>query len=189
MRAKLLSFFLLLRIKNTIDELNIVCYNILTNKRKRVTTMLNKMINAYNLTSYTHNYIMGYEEDGYIKMSFTNEDALNHLCSLDWTRKAYQSERKLRWKGCTKAHRKYLSQHKTIVLCTVEEFERVYESIKYNRGEVFEKLVTEYYNQIWFKDTVCYKVAGDIIIDNVSYQIKFQGASFCCFSQIADYID
>ena len=50
---------------------------------------------------------------------------------------------------------------------------------KYNKGEMFEKMVTEYYGQEWTKDCVPFHKAGDINIDGVEVQIKYQNASFC----------
>lgn len=50
---------------------------------------------------------------------------------------------------------------------------------KYNKGEMFEKIVTEYYGQEWVKDNVPFHKAGDINVDGVEIQIKFQNAAFC----------
>lgn len=50
---------------------------------------------------------------------------------------------------------------------------------KYNKGEMFEKLVTEYYGQEWVKDTVPFHKAGDINVSGVEIQIKFEKAAFC----------
>jgi hypothetical protein len=50
---------------------------------------------------------------------------------------------------------------------------------KYNRGEMFEKIVTERYGQVWVKDSVPFYMDGDITVDGVKIQIKFQNASLC----------
>lgn len=50
---------------------------------------------------------------------------------------------------------------------------------KYNKGEMFEKVVTEYYGQKWVKDTIPFHRAGDINVDGVEIQIKFEKAAFC----------
>ena len=49
---------------------------------------------------------------------------------------------------------------------------------KYNRGEVFEKLITEYFGQTWVKDNIPYTEAVDIEVDGIAYQIKFEKATF-----------
>ena len=43
---------------------------------------------------------------------------------------------------------------------------------KYNKGEIFEKIITEYYNQTWEKDTVPFWEDGDITVDGEKIQIK-----------------
>jgi hypothetical protein len=48
---------------------------------------------------------------------------------------------------------------------------------KYNKGEMFEKAVTEYYGQEWQKDNVPFHKAGDINVGGVEIQIKFEKAA------------
>lgn len=48
---------------------------------------------------------------------------------------------------------------------------------KYNKGELFEKAVTEYYGQVWVKDNIPFYVQGDIRINGVEIQIKLDGAT------------
>ena len=55
---------------------------------------------------------------------------------------------------------------------------------KYNKGEIFEKLVTEYYGQEWSKDTVPFWVQGDIKINNIEIQIKLDTATLMNTKQI-----
>jgi hypothetical protein len=49
---------------------------------------------------------------------------------------------------------------------------------KYNKGEIFEKLVTEAYGQEWVKDNIPFTEAGDIEVDGHAYQIKYEKATF-----------
>jgi hypothetical protein len=55
---------------------------------------------------------------------------------------------------------------------------------KYNKGEIFEKLVTEYFNQTWKKDTIPFWVQGDIRVDEKEIQIKLDSATLMNTSQI-----
>ena len=50
---------------------------------------------------------------------------------------------------------------------------------KYNKGEIFEKVVTEYYHQEWVKDSRPFHECGDLTVDGVEIQIKFENASLC----------
>lgn len=47
-----------------------------------------------------------------------------------------------------------------------------------NKGEAFEKYETERAGQHWEKDRIPYYIDGDLTVDGVKYQIKFEGASF-----------
>ena len=49
---------------------------------------------------------------------------------------------------------------------------------KYNKGEIFEKLMTEHYGQTWVKDSVPFTKDGDLTVDGVAYQIKYESATF-----------
>ena len=49
----------------------------------------------------------------------------------------------------------------------------------YNKGEMFEKVITEYYGQEWVKDNVPFHKAGDIRVNGVEIQIKFEKAALC----------
>lgn len=50
-------------------------------------------------------------------------------------------------------------------------------SLRHNKGEAFEQWVTEYYGQTWVKDSVPYYLDGDITVNEVKYQIKWENAS------------
>lgn len=50
---------------------------------------------------------------------------------------------------------------------------------KYNKGEMFEKVVTEYYGQVWVKDNIPFHKAGDINVNGVEIQIKYERAALC----------
>ena len=66
-------------------------------------------------------------------------------------------------------------------LCTVDTLERVAKQVskRANRGLAFEKLVTEYFKQIWHHDHLEWWLGPDIIIDGQPYQIKFDKAQLC----------
>ncbi len=55
---------------------------------------------------------------------------------------------------------------------------------KYNKGEIFEKLVTEYYGQEWEKDTIPFWVQGDINVDGREVQIKLDSATLMNTKQV-----
>lgn len=50
-------------------------------------------------------------------------------------------------------------------------------SSRKNKGEAFEKWVTEHFGQTWVKDNIPYYMDGDLTVDGVKYQIKWENAS------------
>ena len=63
-------------------------------------------------------------------------------------------------------------------LCSTKFFDETVTATKYNKGEVFEKMVTESYGQEWKKDNVPFTEDGDLTADGIAYQIKFEKATF-----------
>lgn len=56
---------------------------------------------------------------------------------------------------------------------------------KYNKGEIFEKIITEYFGQTWEKDTVPFYKDGDITVDGRKIQIKLDSATLTNTKQLA----
>jgi hypothetical protein len=49
---------------------------------------------------------------------------------------------------------------------------------KYNKGEIFEKLITEMNGQTWTKDNADFWKDGDLTVNGKSFQIKYEKATF-----------
>lgn len=77
-----------------------------------------------------------------------------------------------------------IADGESIPLCSVSYLENLVANSKYNRGQMFEKLVTEFYGQKWKADNIPFTRAGDIEIDGNPYQIKYQKASFLSEGQM-----
>ena len=71
-------------------------------------------------------------------------------------------------------------------LCSAKFFDEECANCKYNRGEVFEKMVTEFFGQEWTKDNVPFTQAGDIEVNGRPYQIKYERATFCNEKSLAN---
>lgn len=48
---------------------------------------------------------------------------------------------------------------------------------KYNKGEAFERIVTEKYGQVWEKDNLPFWAGGDIHYNGTEIQVKFENAT------------
>lgn len=147
------------------------------------TAMMKNLIDRYNKVSYTHNYIFGFTDRDNVYMTFTDESMLPYVCMLD--KSSRNCGYALRFKP-NKSQKEILKMAGARLMCSVEYFNSICADSKYNRGEVFEKLVTEKFDQTWKKDHVPFTEAGDIEINGVAYQIKFEKATFCNEKSIAN---
>ena len=135
------------------------------------------MIKHYRSNSAADSYIIGYAYQGCIYFNEVKEIMPRYLSVEEASRNQGQNLR-LRLK---KAHRKELFQGESWILCREEDLV----SDKYNRGEIFEKLITEYFGQEWEKDTVPFWEQGDIRLNGKEVQIKLDTATLTSTKQIA----
>ena len=146
------------------------------------TALFMNLIDRYNAVAYTHEYIWGFEYKGNIYMSITDSSAMAYVCKLDKASRGCG----MALRFCTTTDQKLALMAGAQVLCSKKYFEEVYAASKYNRGEIFEKMVTEHFGQVWEKDNVPFTEDGDITVDGIAYQIKFQKATFCNEKSIAN---
>ena len=137
-----------------------------------------ELFNLYNRFSATHNYIMGYTFKSNVCFTFTTAETVEKVVYLD---RASHSKGNgavtIRYRP-NKNQKNILISENMNILCSVLEFENLVKTTKYNRGEIFEKLITEKYNQNWTKDHVPFYIDGDVTIKGVKYQIKYEKATF-----------
>lgn len=140
------------------------------------------LIDRYNALAYTHQYIWGFAYKHNIYIAFTDSHVMPIVCKLD---KASRGEGyALRF--CPNIQQKLVLMPSATLLCSEKFFNEQVANSKYNKGEIFEKMVTEYFGQVWEKDNVPFTKAGDIEVDGIAYQIKFQQATFCNEKSIAN---
>ena len=143
--------------------------------------MKKTLIDFYNEKSFTHNYIFGVAYKGKVYAIKTTSAILPYVLTVD---------KASRGQGCSLRFKPNNEQRLTLiaegaeVLCSVEYLEKLFDDSVYNRGEIFEKLVTERYGQVWEKDRVPFNEAGDLEVDGVAYQIKYEKASFISEGQM-----
>ena len=147
-----------------------------------MTNLFHSMISGYNSVAYTHKYIWGFELKGIVYMATTTADAMPYVCKLDKASRG--AGYALRF--CPNAQQKLFLMTSAKVLCSAKFFNEQVANSKYNKGEIFEKLVTEHFGQVWEKDNVPFTEAGDIEIDGIAYQIKYQKATFCNEKSLAN---
>lgn len=144
-------------------------------------TLLESMINRYNELSYTHMYMLGFEFQGNIYMTIADSNILPYVLKLDKASRG--AGYALRF--CPNKTQKVLLLPEAQLICSKKFFEETVKNSKYNKGEIFEKMVTELYGQVWEKDNVPFTEDGDITVNNTPYQIKFQKGTFINEKQLA----
>lgn len=138
------------------------------------TTMLHFLQDRYNDLAYTDEYILGFTYKGVVYMTFADRYTTDRFTCLD---------KASRGAGYSLRFKPTVSQKIALLMgatpvCSVDFFDGIVASCKYNKGEVFEKLVTEKLGQEWEKDNVPFTKAGDIVYNGMHYQIKFEKATF-----------
>lgn len=144
------------------------------------TTIHAHLANAYTDKAFTHNYIITFAYCGVVYAVFmenVNADKLMHFTTV--SKASRGAGMALRFRP-TNAIKQYLVAMGADVLCSVDYFNSLVKSHKYNKGETAEMLVTEQlFGQEWVKDSVPFTVAGDIEANGVAWQHKHEGATFC----------
>lgn len=134
------------------------------------------MIKNYRKYSAADSYIIGFVYEKMLYMVNVGEIMPRYLNVEEASRNQGENLR-LRLK---KAHKAQLMKKAPICL----GFADCLSNSKYNKGEVFEKLVTEYYGQEWEKDTIPFWVQGDINVGGKEIQIKLDSATLMNTKQI-----
>ena len=134
------------------------------------------MIKNYRKFSAADSYIIGFIFD---KMLYfvEMEEIMPRYLNVEEASRNQGDNLRLRLK---KAHKASLMKKSPICLGSAD----LLTESKYNKGEIFEKLVTEYYGQTWEKDTVPFWVQGDINLGGKEVQIKFDSATLMNTKQI-----
>lgn len=141
-----------------------------------------KMVEFYNTHAYTHHYIFGFRAAGNIWFVVVTAELLPELLKLDKASRG--AGYALRFKP-NKGQKALLMSKGATVLCSEKFFDELAGESKYNKGEIFEKLMTELNGQTWEKDNVPFTEDGDLTADGIAYQIKFEKATFINEKQIA----
>ena len=137
------------------------------------------MIKHYRTHSAADSYIIGFTYDGNLYMSKVAE-IMPRFLSVEQASRNQGDNLRLRIK---RQYKKQLLHKGAILLGSAN----MLTAEKYNKGEIFEKIVTEYFGQIWEKDTVPFWVQGDIEVNGEQIQIKLDSATLMNTKQIAKF--
>jgi len=137
----------------------------------------NTMIKHYRNHSAADSYIIGFTCDKNLYMIEVAE-IMPRFLSVEQASRNQGENLRLRLK---KQHKAQLLRKGAVLLGSAD----MLTADKYNKGENFEKVVTEYFGQEWHKDTVPFWVQGDIEVNGKQIQIKLDSATLMNTKQIA----
>lgn len=134
------------------------------------------MINNYRKYSMADSYIIGFVSNGMLYFTEVKEIAPRFL-NVEQASRNQGFNLRLRIKA---DYRNRLAK-KAICLGSAD----ILVADKYNKGEIFEKYITEFFGQVWTKDTVPFYKDGDITVDGRKIQIKLDSATLTNTKQLA----
>ena len=133
---------------------------------------MNEMMTAYERLSASHVYALGFVHAGLlyaVKLSFAQ---LSEYFKIDRASSKRGGFAKIRIK-LTSAQRAELA--KVADLLGTDDL--LTKDAKYNKGDNFERELTERWaHKVWKKSSIPFYVAGDIQIDGINIQVKFDYA-------------
>ena len=133
-----------------------------------------EMIKAYTEMAAAHKYLVGFEYEN--RLWYVMEAGMIRDDMLKGDRAAQSKGGMLKVRVRLSAKLKAMLVHtgKAILLGAADLLNT---NDKYNRGERFERLVTEQLaGETWVKDSIPFNVAGDIRLNGEEVQVKFDGA-------------
>ena len=162
---------------------NVVLYNYSKGKenpkhqkgKKDMNAIVQYLWSRYEKLAYTKNYIFGFMYADFIYYYITSTIIIGLVTDTASTKNG--GGKSLRYSPKKEEKQKLIESGIAKILCTKSKFLSEVENSKYNKGEIFEKLIAEKHNQKWQKDNRKFTESGDIIINGIHYQIKFQKAT------------
>ena len=139
---------------------------------------MNELAKRYTEANATHNYIFGFAFKHMIyKVIMMNVTAelIERLSVYDYD--SQTKTKSIRFRP-NKEQKAFLMGLNPQAVCKEEELEKMFKESKYNRGELFEKMITEENGEEWKKDNKKFTNDGDITINGIKYQIKYNKGTF-----------
>jgi hypothetical protein len=149
-----------------------------------------KLLSGYEKFSATNLYILGFEYNNKIWACFVDSSVLPFVTRSDFAsrEKGYSLRLGSSGHGLNIAQKEYIISKsvKNEILCSIWAFEREFKEFKGNQGEFFEKKILNLFGYEWKRNPTEWWKDGDIRIDGVPYQIKFNNATFTHEKQLSN---
>lgn len=145
-------------------------------------TMLINLIARYNAHAFTHDYIMGFAYKGNIYAIETV--GLSFGIKLDRASSKNGGGYSIRFQPTKAEKEAAVLSGQAELICSKEYFDTMHAESKYNKGEDFERIITEKAGQAWEKDNVPFFKGADLTTAEKAYSIKFEKATICTESTL-----
>lgn len=133
-----------------------------------------EMIKAYTEMAAAHKYLVGFEYQNRLYYTIYAGMIRDDMLKGDRAAASKGGMMKVRVRVSAKLKAIIVNSGKAIMLGAASLLDT---DDKYNKGERFERLITERVaGQTWAKDSVPFNVAGDIQLNGEEVQVKFDGA-------------
>lgn len=133
-----------------------------------------EMIRNYNNLAAAHKYIVGFVQGQKLYYTIMNSCIRDDMLKLDRASSSKGGMLKVRVRVSAKLKAMLIGTGKAIVCGMVDELVK---DSKYNKGENFERIVTEKLTgELWVKDSIPFYVKGDITLNGEEVQVKLDGA-------------
>ena len=129
-----------------------------------------EMLTHYEKFNKAEKYIIGFSHKGRVYMQMV-ENLNPDMITLEHASKNQGQSLRFR----PKAEHKAEMLLKAVCIGTLE----MLIDEKYNKGDMFEKVVAERYGKEWKKDCTPFHKAGDLNINGIEIQVKFEKAALC----------
>ena len=146
------------------------------------TAILIALIARYTSRAFTHNYIMGFIYKGAVYAMTCH--GLNFGIKLDQASSKCGGGYSIRFAPTEAEKEAMVLSGRCELICSADFFLSEVASSKYNKGEIFEKMMTEKAGQVWEKDNVPFFAGADLTVNGIPYSIKFQKATICTESTL-----
>ena len=145
-------------------------------KSKEYTELLRLMLSKYSKLAYAHDYLLGISYKGNIYVIHCQAEELLPVVKL--SKASRGAGYALRFRPTRAQKELLMSMNDKMLLCSKEFFDSEVKNSRYNKGEILEKMLTEFFDQKWIKDSIPFTKAGDVEVNGIAYQIKYENATF-----------
>lgn len=139
------------------------------------------MKKGYEIHVLTNLYIKGFSFEGFV-YAYKDRGISDMVCENERSKDGGKAI--LKYKPTAAKKRALVKSGRCLKICCAAKLEYLYNTTKYNRGEIFEMLILELFGKVWHKDKTPFFAGYDLSDGLRNYSIKFFGGRYCTESTI-----